>query len=192
MAKLKLHPIAARFALSKPTIKLLAHRMAQVGFDPEFPIALFEGKILDGRHRYEAALKAGVEPRTIIKSFKDRAEALAWVGAQNLVRRQASPRQQIFALALDPEQFTAGQIMGFTGSSISTVRENMKRARDMDRFEAEGVAQGKVRLVDTKQRPRFSVAKGRGDRIEALCRLHNVSFRRMLTRVMDAGLDALS
>jgi N6-adenosine-specific RNA methylase IME4 len=32
------------------------------GFNPQFPVLLFEGRILDGRHRYEAARKCGVAP----------------------------------------------------------------------------------------------------------------------------------
>lgn len=40
----------------------LSNRMKEVGYDKDEPITLWEGKILDGRHRYKAALEAGVEP----------------------------------------------------------------------------------------------------------------------------------
>ena len=40
----------------------IAKDMATNGFRPERAIVTFEGQILDGRHRYEAAKIAGVQP----------------------------------------------------------------------------------------------------------------------------------
>tara|TARA_R110000803_G_C11958983_1_gene318489 strand:- start:596 stop:1522 length:927 start_codon:yes stop_codon:yes gene_type:complete len=43
-------------------VVFVANRIKEVGYDINQPITLWQGKILDGRHRYEAAKIAGVEP----------------------------------------------------------------------------------------------------------------------------------
>ena len=55
------------------------------------PIALHEDKILDGRNRYNACQKAGVEPK--FYQWKG-ADALEWVMSKNLKRRHLNPSQR--------------------------------------------------------------------------------------------------
>lgn len=49
-------------ALDATEMAKLESSMRSVGFMPEHPITTFEGKILDGWHRYQAARIVGVEP----------------------------------------------------------------------------------------------------------------------------------
>jgi hypothetical protein len=59
-------------------------------------ILLFEGKILDGRHRYETCLEIGLEPRT--REFAgDRKEAFSHSVALNLSRRHLTTVQRAAA-----------------------------------------------------------------------------------------------
>ena len=44
------------------TVDKIAKNMKEDGFDRKHPITTYESKILDGRHRYLAAVKAGVDP----------------------------------------------------------------------------------------------------------------------------------
>ncbi len=58
------------------------------------PIVLFEGAILDGRHRYKACQVVGVEPR--FTDFEgDEEAALQFVLARNVARRQLSTIQKL-------------------------------------------------------------------------------------------------
>ncbi len=58
------------------------------------PIVLFEGAILDGRHRYKACCVVGIEPR--FTEFEGNEEqALQFVLAKNIARRQLSTVQKL-------------------------------------------------------------------------------------------------
>ena len=58
------------------------------------PIVTFEGKILDGRNRYRACQRAGIEPR--FQEFRDGGDtaALEYVVSMNLRRRDLTPTQK--------------------------------------------------------------------------------------------------
>ena len=71
------------------------------------PIVLFEGQILDGRHRYRACLECGARPR--FERFEgSEDEALARSVALNLHRRQLSTAQKA-ALGVTLKQFEAAR-----------------------------------------------------------------------------------
>lgn len=80
----------------------LVDSMTRHGFDEHEPVLLYEGKILDGRHRLLAAREAGVEP--IVETFDgtDR-EALDKVQRRNLDRRHLTTAQKA-AVAADLKQ----------------------------------------------------------------------------------------
>ena len=58
------------------------------------PIVLFQGAILDGRHRYKACQVMGVEPR-FIEFEGDEEQALQFVLAKNVARRQLTTIQKL-------------------------------------------------------------------------------------------------
>ena len=58
------------------------------------PIMLFEGAILDGRHRYAACTKMGVEPR-FVEFEGDEEAALSYVLAKNIARRNLTTVQKL-------------------------------------------------------------------------------------------------
>ena len=56
------HEICKWLPYKPETIDEIAQNMAAKGFRQDRPVVIFEGTILDGRHRYEAAIKANVDP----------------------------------------------------------------------------------------------------------------------------------
>ena len=64
-------------------VKFLTERMKQVGYDDNFPVVIWNGSILDGRHRYNAAELAGIDP--VFTTFKGtEQEAWDYVTATNV------------------------------------------------------------------------------------------------------------
>lgn len=72
--ELEIHEICAIYPwMSEAELERLADGMRQSGYFELYPITLFEGKILDGKCRYEAAKRAGV--RATFKDFEGDFEA---------------------------------------------------------------------------------------------------------------------
>ena len=89
------HEICLWLPHKPETVEDIANDMAANGFRQDRAIATYEGKILDGRHRYEAALKAGVEP--IFAEFQGtKKEAIAYVTSENVARRHLNNREKEF------------------------------------------------------------------------------------------------
>ena len=75
------------------TVEDIANDMEDNGFRLDRSIATYEGKILDGRHRYEAALQAGVDP--IFVEFQGtKEEAIAYVTSENVARRHLNNQEK--------------------------------------------------------------------------------------------------
>ena len=56
------HDICLWSPFIESTVGKIAKNMEDGGFDRKHAILIYEGKILDGRHRYLASVKAGVDP----------------------------------------------------------------------------------------------------------------------------------
>jgi len=73
----------------------IANDMVANGYRHDRPVVVYEGLILDGRHRYEAALKAGVDP--IFVEFQGtKEEAIGYVTSENVARRHLNNREKEF------------------------------------------------------------------------------------------------
>lgn len=85
------HPAAKHFPLMpEAEIAELADDIAKNG--QREPIILSEGQILDGRNRWLACRRAGVEPRTA--EWDGRGSAVAFIASANLYRRHLSPAER--------------------------------------------------------------------------------------------------
>ena len=83
------HEICKWLPYKPETIDDIANDMVANGYRQDRPIMLYEGSILDGRHRYEAALKSGAEP--IFVEFQGSVvDAIAYVTSENVTRRHLS------------------------------------------------------------------------------------------------------
>jgi len=77
------------------TVADIAKDMAQNGYRQDRPIVLYEGKILDGRHRYEAALRTGTD-FTVVEFEGSWAEAVKYVASENINRRHMTSAEKEF------------------------------------------------------------------------------------------------
>jgi len=92
------HDICLWLPHKPETVDDIANDMAVNGFRQDRAIATYEGKILDGRHRYEAAIKVGVDP--IFAEFQGtKEEAIAYVTSENVARRHLNNREKEFFYA---------------------------------------------------------------------------------------------
>jgi hypothetical protein len=90
MCRPPLHPACKIFPTLGPAeLQELADDIAANGL--RNPIVMLNGKILDGRNRWEACKLANVEPRC---SEFDGDDPVSWVVSQNLVRRHLTPSQR--------------------------------------------------------------------------------------------------
>lgn len=89
---LEFHEYANLFPMmSAEEMDALRKDMRENGYRSEYPILLYEGKILDGRNRYTAATAEGIEP--IYGDHQD-GDALQFVISANLHRRHLDATQR--------------------------------------------------------------------------------------------------
>lgn len=93
--KLEYHEICKWLPYKVETIGEIASDMLKNGYRPDRPIVMYDGKILDGRHRYEAAIKAAVEPDFV--EFEGTFDAAVnYVTSENVARRHLSASEKEF------------------------------------------------------------------------------------------------
>ncbi len=87
------HEICLWLPHKPETVEDITADMKANGFRPDRAIVTYEGKILDGRHRYEAALEAGVDP--VFTEFSgDKQEAINYVTSENVARRHLNNKEK--------------------------------------------------------------------------------------------------
>jgi ParB-like chromosome segregation protein Spo0J len=151
------------------------------------PIMLFEGKILDGRHRYRACMDTN-QPLSFREFQGDWFEAVAYVESMNLRRRDLSESQKAMCAAelanlkrgrpsLNPsaEGYISQSVAAkMVGVSLPSVERASKVLRDGDPELIEAVKQGEVSVsagaqLATLPKPeqRRRLQKGRSDKLSS-------------------------
>lgn len=118
IAKMQPHPLSLLFPpMAKMELAELEEDIKAHGFDQRQPVTVYQGKILDGRHRYAAALAVGVEP--IYTQFVgDDGAALDFVLRANLHRRHLTTSQRA-AVAAELATLRTGQRPSKEGAGVS-------------------------------------------------------------------------
>jgi hypothetical protein len=163
MARLEFHPLANVLPLIDGVeFDRLVHSIVDNGLHD--PIIIFEDKILDGRNRYRACLKANVEPRTEVFSGGD---PVAFVMDRNLHRRHLTAGQKAMALekfaTLSNGQTYAKQAVGMptakTRAEVAkTAGVNKETISDAKTIKAEGTPE-EIAAVANGTRAISTVAK---------------------------------
>ena len=106
----------------------LVDNMRAHGYQSKHPITLYNGKILDGRNRYQAALDAGVDPQFENFAGTDE-EAYQFVISENEQRRHLQQAQKPFVAAakLDVEKALAKKRMESGLNQYSSPSENFHK-----------------------------------------------------------------
>ena len=92
---IKYHEICLWLPHKPNTVDEISKDMLENGFRIDRPIVRYEDKILDGRHRYEAALQAGVDP-VFVEFQGTKAGAVAYVTSENVSRRHLNNQEKEF------------------------------------------------------------------------------------------------
>jgi hypothetical protein len=123
-------------------------------------ITLFEGKILDGRNRYRATFKAGIEPQ--FEEFKGDDPA-AFVISRNIHRRHLTPKlkRDLIAklLKATPEKSDReiGRITKTDNKTVAVVRAEQERREEIPHVSTRTdtkAASSPRRSVRPRRRPR--------------------------------------
>ena len=183
LKKLSPHPLSAMFPpMGDDAYDKLKGSLNKRGFDPDEPIVLFEGQILDGNNRYTATSEVrGCEP--CFRQFEgDFQTAIEFVIAKNLGRRHLDASQSATLGAELVEKMEhqsngsrgngtkagkAAKVVGVSERAVAEARA-LKKA-DPEQFEE--VKKGKKKLHtatrETEKKSKAELAAIAKDRIEA-------------------------
>jgi hypothetical protein len=157
--KLEFHELANFYPMQESSrFEELVNGMRESGYRDEFPIVLHEGKILDGRNRYNAAIRAGVEPYLVQFSGDDPVE---FVIQANSNRRDLEPGQRVAIHMQIRKRYPKG------GDRISEQFVRVDKLKDSRKEFAKsvGVGAGTVARVDVieKASPELFEKVARGE-----------------------------
>lgn len=148
---LEQHPIGQLVPkMSKAERANLRKSMEENGFLPENPIVLYQGKILDGWHRYQAATQLGIVP--LFADFKGD-DPVSYVLAENLHRRHLTDDQRsVIAgeLAAVRKSLTTAQAAESVNVTASKATRGRRVANTSSEL-ADAVREGTIRLTDAER-----------------------------------------
>ena len=155
---LKRHQQSTFVPVDEHAIAALVESMRKDGYREEFPIIIMkdedtgEDVIVDGWHRYQASIEAGVEPAFKYLSdlgiTSENGEGLAVAGyvvAANVCRRQMNSKRMVLALLKSGlKGLSESTLMKMTGSSSSTVRGGLAYHQLLPKKTQQAVLDGTV------------------------------------------------
>lgn len=126
------HELANLGPLQEEAVLELMDDIKRYGYNPDFPLKIMNGKLLDGRHRQEACLRLGITP--VIESIKPRGGAAQFVAQVNSLKtyRKISTKDRMIYAA---ENFTnlspsaAQKLLGFTNGQYAYILKAYKKSR---------------------------------------------------------------
>jgi len=156
--KILFHPLAALFPLmAGEEFDALVTDIKANGLQQN--IALFEGKILDGRNRYRACVAAGVAPVTY-NADRLIADPAAYVVSANLHRRHltAEEKRDLIAKLIKAQpaksNLQIAKTVKVSPTTVGTVRTKMEAAGDVSKLETRKDTKGReqpAKKADRKQ-----------------------------------------
>ena len=198
--KIKRYDGSGIYPISKAAIASLAANMKEYGFDRNFPILLKDGDIVDGYHRHEAALAAGVEP--VFEDFEgDKKAALEYVLRANGDRRHLNEGQKAAAAiiinrALGKDAESIANLMKNTGVWEGTVNR-LTSYSDEDLGEivsgekTQNAVKEKTRKRTSSQPTTYTLTKAQAARVASLAVTLDERGKKLLSQIFNAGLKVL-
>ena len=122
------HEICKWSPYKEETIDKIADNMVRNGYDRDQPVVTYEGAILDGRHRYVAAQKVGVDP-IMVEFHGTRQEAIDFVTMRQVDRGHWNSQEKEYfyvkrAEALGVKPKGSNQHPTNVGSSVPSAKEH--------------------------------------------------------------------
>jgi hypothetical protein len=124
------------------------------------PITIYQDKILDGRNRWRACVKAKVEPR--FEQFKgDDAGAVAFVCSKNIHRRhlKAKEKREAIASLLKAKPETSNNAIAkqakVDDKTVAKVRRELESTSEIPKLDKTVGADGKARKQPTQKQGAF-------------------------------------
>lgn len=188
---------------SQTAIDSIAANMKAHGFDPNFPILVRGKEIVDGWHRYQAALLAGVVP--VFKEFDgDGIEGLLYVMRANGDRRHLDKGAKAAAAILIGRKLA---LLGKSTEDIVAVEASVgvseytfNKLRGCSDDDLQGIVSGKKTQHEVQQsrskgasrKPdTYTLTKGQAAKVASLTITLDDRAKNVERRVFDAGLKVL-
>jgi N6-adenosine-specific RNA methylase IME4 len=84
--------------LTKEEFTGLTHNIQEHGFDPLFPILLWNGTIIDGHNRYHICQNLKIPFTTATKEFVSKEDVINWIIDNQFNRRNLTPDQRFYLI----------------------------------------------------------------------------------------------
>ena len=136
------HEICKWSPYKEETIDKIADSIVRNGYDKDQPVVTYEGAILDGRHRYVAAQKVGLDP-IMVEFHGTRQEAIDFVTMRQVDRGHWSNQEKEYFYVKRAEALGVQSRGGDRKSEINVSNDTMIPSQE-DHADALGVSRPTV------------------------------------------------
>ena len=188
------------YPISESAIESIAVNMRENGFDPNYPILVKDGGIVDGWHRYQAALRAEVEPvfldfdgddndtlLHIIRANGDRRhlnEGQKAAAAVKINRKLGKDAKAIAEVARNTgvNEATANRFTGYSDDDLEDILTGKKTQNEVKTSKAK---------KSSRQSTTYTLTTRQSGKVANLTVVMDISGKKLLARAFDLGLKAL-